>query len=242
MEREGLFDIHCHIIPEVDDGASNHEEMQKLLQMEYEQGVRNIIVTPHFRTQMFETPLEQVRKQFACVQRALQESGYDINIYLGCEFYANMDMIEMLKAGKISTMAGSDYVLVEFSGSADASYIKERIYSLHANEYKPVIAHIERCDKLRKDMEFVAELVEMGAYMQVNANSIIGKNGFGMKQYCKKLMKYDLIHFIGSDCHNSDKRIPRIGEAYHYVSKKMGKAYADQIFIENPKKIIDNRF
>lgn len=64
MSGEGIFDIHCHIVPGVDDGAADTGETRKLLQMEYDQGVRNIILTPHFRFQMFETPLEKIKRQF----------------------------------------------------------------------------------------------------------------------------------------------------------------------------------
>ena len=174
MPKEGIYDVHCHIIPGVDDGASDYEETKRLLQMEYDQGVRGIIVTPHFRFQMFETPIEHIKEQFVLVQRAAAEIGDDLNVYLGCEFHVNMEMPEMLRAGKVSTMAGSRYVLTEFSESSEASYIRERIYALLSNGYKPVIAHIERYEATRSDLNFVEELDDMGACMQINADSIIG--------------------------------------------------------------------
>ena len=70
MSRTGIYDIHCHIVPGVDDGASDYEDTKKLLRMEYDQGVRNIIATPHFRFRMFETPLSRVQEQFLLVQKA----------------------------------------------------------------------------------------------------------------------------------------------------------------------------
>lgn len=237
---KGIFDIHCHIVPGVDDGSSGYEETKKLLRMEYEQGVRNIIATPHFRFRMFETPLCKVQEQFVLVEKAAAEISEDLNVYLGCEFHANMEMTAMLKNKEVTTMAGSRYVLVEFSESSQASYIKERLYSLIASGYKPITAHIERYDAIRSDLDLVEELIEMGAHMQVNADSIIGKEGFGIKRFCKKLIKYDMVHFVGSDCHNLKKRISRIGEAYTYVSKKNGQAYADHLFIENPQKILED--
>ena len=91
---------------------------------------------------------------------------------------------------------------------------------------------------MRKDIGFVEEMADLGAHMQLNADSIIGKDGFGTKRYCKKLMKQDLLSFVGSDCHGTKERISRIGEAYDYVSKKEGDSYANQLFIRNPQKII----
>ena len=148
----------------------------------------------------------------------------------------------MLREKKVSTMAGSRYVLVEFSHNSEASYIRERLSAMLSGGYRHIVAHIERYEATRTDLDFVEELTEMGAYMQINADSIVGKDGFFTKRYCQKLMKNDLVHFVGSDCHDSSKRISRIGEAYSYVIKKMDTDYAKQLFIRNPQKIIDHKF
>lgn len=100
MLEEGIFDIHCHIVPGVDDGAADIEETRKLLEMEYKQGVRNIILTPHFRFQMFETPLEKVQRQFWLAEEAAADISKDLHLYLGCEFHANMEMLPMLREKK----------------------------------------------------------------------------------------------------------------------------------------------
>ena len=224
MPDKGLFDIHCHIVPSVDDGASSAEEAYKMLQMEYRQGVRNIIATPHYRLQMFETPIKTVEHQFLVLKQLARKVAPDLHVYLGCEFHSNMEMVEMLRSGEVHTMAGSRYVLTEFSGSTKASYIRERLYSLLSHGYKPIVAHIERYECMRKDIGVVEEMADLGALMQVNADSIIGKE--------------DLLSFVGSDCHGTKERISRIGEAYDYVSKKEGDSYANQLFIRNPQKII----
>lgn len=240
MSGEGLLDIHCHIIPEVDDGASDSKEMKKMLQMEYTQGVRNLIVTPHFRYGMFETPLKQIKQQFQSVEQAAKQIGTDFRVYLGCELHSNMEITQLLHDGIVSTMADSRYVLIEFSENSRDSYVRERLYKLLSNGYKPIVAHIERYECTRKSLDFVEELVDMGALMQINADSILGKNGLGAKNYCRKLMKYDLLHFAGSDCHGSTSRITRIGEAFCYVTKKMGNDYANEIFVNNPRKILED--
>lgn len=100
-------------------------------------------------------------------------------------------------------MAGSRYVLTEFSASTEEKYIRDRIYELLSSGYKPIVAHIERY-KCMKDIELVEYLVNKGAYMQVNADSVIGKNGHGVKKYCGKLLEDELVQFIGSDCHGAN--------------------------------------
>ena len=250
MSIKGIYDIHCHIVPGVDDGATDIGETVKLLRMEYEQGVRTVIATPHFRFRMFETPAEKVREQFRLVEKAASEISPDLHVYLGCEFHANMEMLPMLREQKVMTMAGSRYVLTEFSHNSEESYIRERLSALLSGGYKPIMAHIERYEgrqhkrTKRESLDCalaLEELTEMGAYMQINADSITGKDGFFTKRYCNKIMKDGLLHFVGSDCHNSAKRSSRIGEAYRMVSAKFGQDYADELFIHNPAEILKQK-
>ncbi len=234
----GLFDIHCHIIPGVDDGSKSLEESIKMLEMEYKDGIRNIILTPHFRYDMFEASEETVQKQYARLVAAASERWADLKLYLGCELHTSMDMVECLRQGKRRTMAGSRYVLTEFSGGDGKTYVKERIQKLKFSGYYPIIAHVERYPSVRDDLDLIEELRNMGACIQVNADTISGKDGFGMKRFAKKLMKEDLLDFVGSDGHGAKSRTPDMGKAYAVVVKVMGQSYADHIFIENPSKII----
>ena len=119
-----IADIHCHILPEVDDGAKNMEMAMEMLKTEYEQGVRLIILTPHFRNQMFEPDEKTVLTQFERLCREKEKDFPDMELYLGCELHVSMDMVEMIRKRKQLCMAGTPYVLTEFSGGDSKSYIK----------------------------------------------------------------------------------------------------------------------
>ena len=162
----------------------------------------------------------------------------DMDIRLGCEFHANMDMIEFLKKNDWGTMDGTDYVLTEFSEVHSLSYIRERCYTLLCNGYTPIIAHAERYPALYKKYEEIENLVDMGAMIQMNASSIIGSDGFGMKGFCKKIMKMNLLHFVGSDAHNLDKRKPCMGTCAAYMKRVMGEEYTKRLLEENPSRLI----
>ena len=239
MADRGLFDMHCHIVPLVDDGAQSVKEAFTMLQMEYDQGVRKIIVTPHFRKEMFETSPETIKRHFLVLRRLTEKIGPDLKVFLGCEFHANVEMLDYLRADKVYSMAGSRYVLTEFSADTEEKYISDRLYELLSSGYRPIVAHIERY-RCMHDLDFVEHLANKGALMQVNADSVLGKNGHAAKKYCGKLLEEELISYIGSDCHGSKRRVTRIGDAYAYVSKKMGRQMADAIFIDNPQEILDN--
>ena len=235
---KGLYDIHCHILPGVDDGSRNMEESLWMLNKEYNEGVRHVILTPHFRYDMFEPHMNIVTRQFMQLRRAAMNIGEDgMRLYLGCELHSSMDMVECLKKGRRLTLAGSRFVLVEFSNGDEKSYIEERVRSLLMNGFIPVIAHVERYKATRNDIGFLRELKDMGAYIQVNADTISGLDGLGAKTFAKKVMKSGLLDFVGSDGHRQTERIPEIGKCVAKMEKTMGSECVKKIFIRNPQKI-----
>ena len=235
----GIFDMHCHILPRVDDGSKSIEESLWMLKKEYDDGVRHIILTPHFRYEMFETPREKLEERFGELKAlAEKELPSDLSLHLGCEIHTSMDMDECLKAGRRLTMAGSRYVLAEFSGNDIKLYIRERVEKLLMSGYKPILAHVERYRVIRDDPAFLAELRNQGAYVQVNADTISGRDGLGARWFAKKLMKDDLIDFVGTDGHNSKDRSPEMGKCVRQMVKVMGEEYARRVLIDNPADII----
>lgn len=235
----GLYDVHTHLLSHADDGAKDLEETMRLLKAEYEDGVRTIYVTPHYRRGMFETPMEKILREYERVRQEAVKIGSDLRIFLGCEFHANMDMVEMLDAGERPTMGGTRCVLTEFSERSDFRIIQERCYTLLTHGYQPIIAHVERCPAITKNFDALEQLTDMGAYIQMNAGSIVGAEGFGIKRFCKKVIKKDLLHLVGSDAHNMQDRKPMMGKCAEYLTKVMGKEYMEKILMENPFNMIE---
>ena len=233
-----LYDIHCHILPGVDDGAKNMDIALGLIDKEIEAGVETIILTPHFRKEMFEPEMEDIWNAYD--ELVYETKHKNIRLFLGCEFHANMEMVETLEKGHRPTLANSRYVLTEFSQNSTRAFIKERTDALLTSGYRPIIAHIERYRALRKDFDLIADLIEMGCEMQVNADAVIGKNGLGTQRFCKKLMQEDMLHYVASDAHNLKGRTTRIGECCEYLKKHMGRLYTSRIMRDNPSKIIES--
>ena len=177
MQELGLYDIHCHIVPGVDDGAVNLEEAVKMVEAQYKQGIRTIIATPHFRKGMFEPSASEVKKQFQILRKTVWEINKDMRLYLGSELYASENMISQIKDKRAMPMAGSNYVLTELYEAITASQVRAYLGILISKGYRPVIAHAERYGCMRNDINFIEDMIEMGAYIQLNADSVIGKEG-----------------------------------------------------------------
>ena len=233
-----LIDIHCHILPKVDDGPDSVEESLKILKDMRRQGIKHVIVTPHYRPEMFEPSMKRVIYSY----RHLRDIAYNmgVSMSLGCEYYRNEQIIDHMDNRKRPSMAGSRYVLVEFSMNDLFPTVRNYVYELITHGYQPIIAHVERYFGCQK-MEKIQELKDMGALVQLNAGSVLGEEGWKLKIFCLDLMKKDLVDFVASDTHNTSDRKLNLKKCASYVTKKMGKQYAERIFFNNPLNILKNR-
>lgn len=235
----GMYDIHCHILPQVDDGSTSMDVSLKMLSSLKSQGVTTVILTPHFRRRMFEPSMKLIYSQFEKLKSAAADLS--MSLHLGCEYHVNMDIVEEIRSGARPTLAGSRYVLCEFKGESPFSFIQERTNALRSVGYVPVIAHAERYKALRDSIDNIDELHSRGCRIQINADTIAGKEGFFSSRFAKKLAEYDLIDFVGSDAHDLKSRAPHMQEAAARLAKWGGERYAQHVMIDNPAEIFAKR-
>lgn len=232
-----FIDIHCHILPCVDDGSSSVQMTKNMLKIANDEGISTIIATPHFRLGMFENS-DNVKKISELVDTLAQSVAPDMKVYIGNEIYFTEDFSWYLENGSIKTLNKSRYVLVEFPLYDTQRHIKDSLYRFVLEGYTPILAHIERYGSLAESVATAEELIKFGAYIQVNADSIVGSTITREKNFAKELLKENLVHFIATDAHSDVHRAPRMREAYEYVCKKFGKDYATEIFIGNQRRVI----
>ena len=235
----GIGDIHTHIIPAVDDGAASFDEAYRILEDEISQGVERIMLTPHYRTGMFETPENEIYVKAKQLIMEAQSRYPMLEVKLGCEFHAVMDMEEKLKERRFATLNQSSVLLLELSARHTKSFVKERCMTALSEGYSLVLAHIERIPALAEDFDFIHELKRHGIMMQINADSVLGTDGRAVKSLCRKFIKAGFTDFIASDVHNMTSRRSNIGKCADFVEKKYGTEYAERIFVENPKMLFD---
>lgn len=238
---EGLYDVHCHMLPGVDDGADDEYEMMKMVRIAYAEGIRTIMMTPHYHPYRGSADADRIRRVFGKARSLIRQYFPDMEVYEGCEIYYQSDVVSMLKNQELLTLAGSSYVLIEFSVDAECSYVREAMNEILFAGYFPVIAHIERYDNVIDDMDFVRELVESGVYVQINAGAVLGKSGSKTKKDVKKLLTEGLVHFVGTDAHDEKVRAPLMKKCARHVERKYGKDEAERIFHDDPAAVINNK-
>ena len=237
---KGFIDMHCHILPGTDDGAKDIEEMKKMLEIAYREGIRCIVATPHCRPGKERQDPEELKKKAACVQEAANTFDEKFRIFLGTEIYFGQDVPKLLSEERIMTMGQGRYVLVEFSPLDTYEYIKQGLQQVQLAGYHVVLAHVERYQCMTAHPELAEALVEMGIFLQVNAGSIIGDSGRKVKKFMAALLERELVFCVGTDAHSAGRRAPRMQKAAGYVRKKYGKEYTRRIFFSNARQMLRN--
>lgn len=218
-----IFDIHSHILHNIDDGAKSIDESVALLEEMYLQGITDVIATPHFYPQVdiLEDFIEKAHNSFSQLKNYIKDKKVP-NIYLGAEvlYYSGISKASSLKE---FTLNGADYILLEPNCSQiNKGLFKELLYLRDTLKITPIIAHIERYHKERGFKDFLKFIKENRILTQVNATSFFGKH---YTRILKKLIKEDIITFIASDTHSLDLRPPMISDALQKIEEQFGNDY-----------------
>ena len=236
---DGFIDLHSHILPALDDGARDMKKTREMLQIAYEEGIREIIATPHFFASKKSASSEQIRETIARVHEEMEDWGFSIKLYPGNEIFYRSEVPELLEEGEIVTLADSRYVLVEFDPMTEYSYLRDGILKLDSYGFVPILAHTERYECLFEKKERLQRVKDHGGMLQVNASSFQGGIFDEMGKRSRYIMKNDLLDFVGTDAHSTGKRSPRMKETASYLYKKLGKQRAEEILFGNPQAVLN---
>lgn len=254
-----LADMHCHILPYVDDGASDLEEAQKLILEEYAQGVRIIVMTVHLRHGMFDTEISRVQKHFRVLKEwAESQKLSNLSLYLSREYYCD-DRFNSLLDGYIHdqetiTFDGITYypeeeilpigkqncILLEFSSNkiqnGEFKYFVEKVVSAGLT---PIIAHAERYPLVQEHPVAMKKLREYGAYIQINASSVLGKDSKIRCKTAKELLDKGYVDIVSSDTHDMDIRVPILDKCYSFLKSRYSSDEADFLLHDNAYFLIN---
>ena len=232
------YDCHCHILPGVDDGARNLEETWQLLRMEYDQGVRTILATPHFHPKRYGVHPERLEYALEQTRELARRMDPQFQIHLWNEAYWEGGLIYHLNQNLCRT-AGDRYVLIESRYDDSEETLLRMVEILQANDYNPVFAHIERYSAVRRHPQLIDTLRQRGAWIQVNGDSLMGRNGFFTAVFCRTLLRQEKIDLIGTDCHRTDFRPPRFQDCARYLQRHTRSGYYDLLMREHPQQLLE---
>lgn len=215
-----MIDIHCHILPGIDDGPPDMETSLEMARMAATDGIHTIIATPHLASA--EYPKDILLEALAELNAQIKSHGIPLTVLFGAEVQAHI----ALAAADSFCLAGSSSLLVEFPHSYLPADSEDLIYSLVTNKITPIIAHPERNGQISREPWLLSPLIELGAKTQVTAESVTGELGMSAKNCTDYLLQKRQVHYIATDSHSPGFRKPILSKAVKQAARIIGKAEA----------------
>lgn len=236
------IDIHGHYAWDVDDGIETKADAINALEKAKQQNITAIVATPHV------IPGRQDEKHIVLLKERIKElktmaHELDIAVYAGCELFLNEETIEALEDHIFISINETKYLLCEFDVrkelSDDEMEVEDRLYEIAIRGYVPIIAHVERYFKGQIDLERIADWIESGYLIQVNATSLLGLHGKTCQNNAYTLIDQGMVHIIASDTHRvQGHRVPNLKDVAHELSKKYDYETVKTLLCDNPQYII----
>lgn len=236
-----FIDLHCHILPKLDDGAESMAEACELIRLACDAGTKIMAATPHYNNSLQCSSLltkEAIMDSFRGLKTALQNENIPVSVYLGSEFLADNKTEHICNKDSIIPINGTRYVLTEFYFDEQMKNIFRYVDILLSAGYIPIIAHPERYSFFADDKNAIYALLEKGCKIQINKGSPSGRYGVSPMQMSEWLLFNDFVHLIASDCHNSSSRNADMGEIYPYLLDKFSVEKITRLMHDNPKRIL----
>jgi protein-tyrosine phosphatase len=234
-----MIDIHSHILPGIDDGAETLAESVETCRKVADYGTTAIVATPHMHDGTYQP--RSIADLTARLKTLRTEVGKGIEILLGCELRLTENTVKQLcDERSVPTLNESRYVLLEFPAYHLTPGYHEAIFALVSQGIVPVIAHPECNRELMRDPEKLVNLIRMGVVTQLDAMSLTGEYGPEIKAAALQMLLSNLLHIIASDTHGH-RRQPRLQAGVVEVEKLCGAQVAQQMAVDNPKAVIENR-
>ncbi|HLS10216.1 tyrosine-protein phosphatase [Lentibacillus sp.] len=233
-----MIDIHCHILPGVDDGSKTLAESMAMAKEAAKQGVSRIVATPHHNNGQYENNGQDIFEAVHQLNAQLKDEGIPVEVFPGQEPRASGDMLADLESGDVVALnCNSGYVLIGFPSSHVPAYTTQLLFDMQIAGYKPIVVQPERNQELMENPDKLYRLVKNGALTQVTAGNLIGKAGKKIERFANQMVEANLAHFMASNAHSVKKRVFYMREALNYLKKNYGETLANQ-FTENSELLL----
>lgn len=233
-----MIDIHCHILPGLDDGAKNINVAIEMGEAAIADGITHVIATPHASAEYKFDP-QRIRAALAELR-----AGFEGRLTLasGCDFHLSLENVRDFHLDPAKyTLSQKNYLLVEFSEFSIPPSTEDVLHGIRLAGVFPIITHPERNRLILAHPELLTRWMRLGCYVQITAQSVLGKFGAKAKAAAEKWLDHDLVHFIASDAHNASQRPLKLRVAFDAVAERRGETIAQALFCENPLAAFEGR-
>lgn len=239
-----MYDIHCHILPNLDDGAQSEQDALRMASIAAKNGTTQIICTPHCTSNdpELDRRLQLILERTMQFHAILSDYELPVQLHPGMELLCVSPLENMLRSGRFLTLAGSRYILLEFPFDTEYYAIEDAAASVVHAGLCPVLAHPERYDCVQHHPERLYQWLDAGWLIQVNRGSITGSLGEESQLAAHWLLSRRMVHLVASDAHRSIFRTPDLRTGYDWIVRHCSEDYASLVLEINPRRILNDRF
>lgn len=235
-----MIDIHTHLLYNVDDGSRDSVETLTNLKVAEKAGFTDIIFTPHYIEEYYENSIELLRPKYEELKSKVQDNNIHINIHKGNEVYFSDEICHLLESGEIATLAGSRYLLFELPQHSKVLTLTTVIMQIEEMGAIPVLAHPERYEFVQENVNVLRDLISRGVLMQSNYGSIIGQYGKNAQKTIVKMLKNNMIHFLGTDVHRTGYIYAHFDKVEKEFLKYISKEKFEELTTTNAENILSD--
>lgn len=233
-----MTDLHCHILPGIDDGAVDLPESFAMARAALADGSSAVVATSHLGESLFDTTAELLRSTHEELTAALVREGIPLTVYRGAENFLGETDADAFARDAVGLGEANAAVLFDFSMRRPPPHVGEAIEAIVRGGRTPIVAHPERNLALQEDPGPIAEWIERGAWIQVNAPSLVGTLGEDARVCARRLLEAGAAHLIASDAHNLRTRPFCLGAARRIAAEIVGEEEADRMTRERPGRLV----
>lgn len=235
-----MIDLHCHMLPGIDDGAPDLETAIEMARMAVADGIQVTACTPHIYPGLYENDAAGIAAAISQFEQALGRANVALRLVRGADVHLTPDLLADLRKGRIPTLNGSRYFLLEPPHHVAPPRFDEQVFNLLANGYVPVITHPERLTWIEQHYDMFLRLARAGAWLQVTAGALTGRFGRRPQYWSKRLLDEGPVHIIATDAHSPGRRPPLLAEARLVAEAQVGAAESWAMVRDRPLAMLKN--
>jgi protein-tyrosine phosphatase len=235
-----MIDLHCHLLPGIDDGARDLEMSLAMARMASSDGISTIACTPHILPGVYRNTGPAIRTAVAQLQESISEAGIPIALVTGADVHVAPDLGVQLREGKALTLNDSRYFLFEPPHHLLPPRLEDLIFGLQAGGYVPILTHPERLSWIEGHYDLIEQFACNSVLMQITAGSLMGQFGRRPRYWAERMLDDGLCHLLATDAHNTERRAPRMAEARELVAQRIGHDEATNMVLRRPQYILNN--
>jgi protein-tyrosine phosphatase len=235
-----MIDLHCHILPGIDDGAASLEVALEMASAFIADGVTGVACTPHILPGVYQNSGLQIRDAVSRLRAELESRSLPLALYTGADNHIVSDFVGGLRSGHLLSLADSRYVLVEPPHRVAPPRLEEFFFGVLVAGYVPILTHPERLTWINTNYESIARLSQAGVWMQVTAGSLAGKFGRNAQYWGERMLDEGRVQLLATDAHDVLRRPPELAKGREIAAARVGEIEAGHLVVTRPRGVISN--